>query len=271
MKKLTLTCTILWAACAFTFAGAPERYQSKEPIVELPQCAQFGGWEFGANVGGAVLDSTWNDNDNWIDNFSSDFNTSNPSKSREGVTLGGSVGYNFQRGCALFGLEADGSWTSIEGTDHHSPFPDGTELRIHDALNFWGSVRARSGVVVDNLLLYVTGGFAFADIDHDWSVGDRSPDAVNSQSSAVNAPDGQFSGMESFSADSFRWGGVAGVGAEWAINKKWSLRSEFLYIHFIEDNTSGFSEAGNQEVHFDTQDAMFVSRFALVYRFGSGN
>lgn len=271
MKKLSLTCTILCAACAFTFAGAPERYQSKEPVVELPQCAQFGGWELGLNVGGAVENSTWNDNDNWVDNFNFDFNTSNPSKSREGVTVGGSFGYNWQKGCALFGFIADGSWTSIDGTAQHSPFPDGTELRIHDAVNFWGSARARSGVVVDNLLLYVTGGFAFADIDHDWSVGDRNINVANSQSSAVNAPDGKFSPRESFSADSFRWGGVAGFGAEWAINKKWSLRSEFLYIYFIEDHTSGFSEAGNQEVHFDTQDSMLVSQFAVVYRFGGGN
>lgn len=269
MKKLTLTFAFLCAACAFTFAGAPERYQSKEPVVELPTCAQFGGFNVGLNVGGAMLDSTWNDNDNWVDNFSNDFNTSNPTKRREGVTVGGTLGYSWQRGCALFGFIADGSWTSIDGTASHTPTsdPDGTVLRIHDDLNFWGTARARSGVIVDNLLLYVTGGFVFADIDHHWSVDDPNPQSIAGNDNGGATPTGEVT-HEAFSADSFRWGGVAGFGAEWSLNDRWSVRSEYLYAFFAEEHTSGFSQAGSQQVHFDTQDTMAVAQICVIYRFG---
>lgn len=277
MKKLVLTSVLLLAACAFTFAGN-ERYPSKEPAVEqLPACAQFGGWDFGVNIGGALHHSTWNDNDAWVDNFSFDWAVGGLTNDRTGITTGGSFGYTWQRGCAIFGFQADGSWTSIDGSNTHSPVPDdneleGTILHLHDSLDFWGSVRTRAGVVVDNLLLYVTGGLAFADLEHRWTVTDEFFDNLNSNNprpSVVGGGQGEVVFVrESFSADSLRWGGIAGVGAEWALNSKWSFRTEYLYIYFTDEHTSGFSSEGSQNVDFDTQDSMMVSRFSLVYRFG---
>jgi outer membrane immunogenic protein len=255
MKRFTLTFVLLWTAGAFALAG-PVRFQNKDTVVPGPQCAQFGGFEVGAEVGGALYSRTWNDLDAWVDNFNSDWAVGGLSKDRTGVTAGGLLGYNFQRGCALFGLEIDGNWADLGGTTNQTPTSTvgGTTLHLKDDLNWWGTARTRAGIVVDNLLLFVTGGFAYADIDHRWTITDTN----NS-----NAP-------ESFSADSSRWGGVAGGGAEWAFNNSWSLRSEFLYIYFTEDHSSGFSNAGNQKVHFDTQDSMSVARFSVVYHFWGG-
>lgn len=256
MKKFTLTFTILWAACAFALAGN-ERYQSKEPVVELPTCAQFGGFNLGLTAGGAFHSWTWNDRDAWVDNFGNDWALGGVGKDRSGVTVGGSMGYDWQKNCALFGLVVDGSWTSIDGSTNYTPTsdPDGTMLRLHESVDFFGTARTRTGIVMDNLLLYITGGFAFANINHSWRIHDTDED-----------PD-----TESFSADSFRWGGVAGVGAEWAFNRSWSLRTEFLYAYFMEEHTDGFSPNGNQNVNFDNQDSMVVTRWSLVYRFGGGN
>jgi outer membrane immunogenic protein len=265
MKKFALTFAILCAACTFTFAGN-ERYPSKEsPVVQLPGCAQFGGFDVGLNIGGAMLYTTWNDKDSWADEFDDDFALSNPSKDRAGVTVGGTVGYNWQKGCALFGLIVDGSWTSIEGSTTYTPSSDTdtspTVIRLHDDLNFWATARARSGVVVDSLLLYITGGFAFADLEHHWH-GD------SDEIEAVTIPTGGTVAHEGFSADSFRWGGVMGVGAEWALNDRWSVRSEYLYAYFMEEHTGGFSETADQHVHFDSQDHMSVAQICLIYRFG---
>jgi outer membrane immunogenic protein len=229
-------------------------YPVKAMPAAVSRCANFAGWTGGVNVGSATHSSTWNDNDNWVDNFNFDFNTSNPSKTRTGVTAGLSGGYNWQSGCALYGVEVDGSWTSIKGTTTASPVGvPGTTLTIADRLNWWGTVRGRAGVVVDNLLIYTTGGFAFAKIRHDWSVVDPTVPAA-----------------ETFSAHSGRWGGVAGVGTEWSITPQWSVRSEFLYVYFKEDHQRGLSRAGAQIVHFDAQDSMFVSRIGAVYRWGGG-
>jgi outer membrane immunogenic protein len=256
MKKFALTAAALFSAAVLTFAGSPERYKSQQQTEIPPSCAQFGGFDVGVNIGGAFETNTWNDRDAWVDNFGSDWAVGGQTKDRTGITTGASVGYNWQKGCALFGLQVDGSWSSIDGSRELSPTsdPTGTKLTIDDQLDWWGTARTRTGVVVDNLLLYITGGFAFANIDHDWRIRDI----------------GSTPPSESFSADSFRWGGVAGFGGEWALNSRWSLRSEFLFVYFTEEKTDGFSEAGDQNVHFDSQDKMLVSRIALVYRFGGG-
>lgn len=255
MKKLALTFAMLWTACALTLAGT-EPYKTQQQTEIAPSCAQFGGFDVGINVGGAFHSWTWDDRDSWVDNFSSDWALGGVSKDRGGVTAGGSLGYNWQKGCALLGLVVDGSWTSIDGSTRYAPTddPNSTILHLKEDVNFFGTARARTGVVVDSLLLYVTGGFVVADIDHRWTVMDI----------------GEVPPVESFSSDSTRWGGVGGVGTEWAINDRWSFRSEFLYCYLGEENTSGFSPNGSQTVHFDNQDSMIVARAGIVFRFGGG-
>jgi long-subunit fatty acid transport protein len=60
---------------------------------------------------------------------------------------------------------------------------------------------------------------------------------------------------------------VLGVGAEWAFNANWSARTEFLYYILKEVQTSGVTVSNGQPVSFDSQDSMWVTRFALNYRF----
>jgi outer membrane immunogenic protein len=125
-------------------------------------------------------------------------------------------------------------------------------LTLTNDVQWYGSLRSRTGLIVDNLLLYVTGGFAYAKIDNIWTINDPN-----------TAPT-----VESFSAKDNRWGGVLGVGAEWAFNANWSIRTEFLYYIFKEVETSGFSQNAPGPVNFDSQDSMWVTRFAINYRFG---
>ena len=118
-------------------------------------------------------------------------------------------------------------------------------------MDWYGTARTRAGIIVDNLLVYATGGFAFAQIKNDFTVADP------------GIP------TESFSADKGRWGGVIGVGTEWAFNRNWSLKSEFLYIRFQEVTTDGVSRTDQtppQNVSFDNQDLMWVARLGVNYR-----
>src|SRR5581483_3543887 len=75
---------------------------------------------------------------------------------------GGEVGYNWQSGSALFGVEADGFWSGIKGSDASQA------LGVVDqtSLKWGGTLRARGGYAVDRLLLFFTGGWAFGDIEH---------------------------------------------------------------------------------------------------------
>ena len=97
-------------------------------------------------------------------------------------------------------------------------------------------------------------GFAFASIKQGWSITDTNNNNLT----------------ESFSSDKTRWGGVFGVGAEWAWTANWSLRTEALYMIFKEETASGFSAAGAQNVSFDLNNNVFVARAAVNYRFGGG-
>ena len=217
-----------------------------------PGCANFGGWNAGVNGGVAVQNTTWNDLDNWIDNFGNDFNSSSISRQRTGGTVGASLGYMWQTGCTVFGVEGDFNYAfGLDKTTTASPAVGGTTLSLHDKVSWWGTLRTRGGIAVDNVLLYLTGGLAAARLQHDWTIVDPAP------------------ATESFSAHETRWGGVVGAGAEWAVNDRWSIKSETLYIAFAEDHTSAFSTAGGQTVNFRTQDSLWISRIGATYRWGA--
>ena len=107
--------------------------------------------------------------------------------------------------------------------------------------------------MVDNILLYVTGGLAFANFNREWTLFD----------------DGNAL-TEVFSQQRWRWGGVVGVGTEWSFNNNWSLKSEFLYMAFERDEVAFTSVIHNPGVsqRFESQDSVWVSRIGLNYRFG---
>jgi outer membrane immunogenic protein len=81
---------------------------------------------------------------------------------------GGEVGYNWQSGPMVFGVEADGFWSGIKGSDL-SQFNNGT-LPIFaidtTKLKDGASLRARGGIAVDRLLLFFDGGWALGYLDH---------------------------------------------------------------------------------------------------------
>jgi outer membrane immunogenic protein len=123
---------------------------------------------------------------------------------------------------------------------------------VSSKLRGFGTLRARSGIVVDNLLLYVTGGLAWGSFDRSWTL--------------VSFADA----TETFSQRRTRWGGVVGVGTEWTWGGGWSIRSEFLYMRFSKDEvafTSALFDPGDVK-NFTSLDSIWTSRIGLTYRFG---
>lgn len=233
-------------------AAADLPVKSAAPMVARPACAQFGGFYAGINGGWANLRTTWIDRDAWVDNFGTDWAIGSVSRDKGGGTVGGQIGYNWQpTSCTVFGVELDANWAGISDTRTYSPDSGtGTVLTLEDRLRWFGTARTRAGVIVDNLMIYATGGFAYASIKHAWTVTDP----------------GSTPPLESFSSNSGRWGGVIGFGTEWAFSRNWSLKSEALYILFQDKTTSGFSPNGPDTVNFDTQDSMWVARMGVNYR-----
>ena len=70
-------------------------------------------------------------------------------------------GYNYQVNSLVFGLEADASWTSLKGSGSFNTIPGDVNWAIQNQLDWFGTVRGRVGVAVNNFLFYGTGGVAF--------------------------------------------------------------------------------------------------------------
>jgi outer membrane immunogenic protein len=85
-----------------------------------------------------------------------------------GGLAGGEAGYNWQSGNIVLGVEADGFWSGVKGSDI-SQFNAGTlPIGSIDATNLrsGATVRARGGIAVDRLLLFFTGGWAYGNFQH---------------------------------------------------------------------------------------------------------
>jgi outer membrane immunogenic protein len=126
----------------------------------------------------------------------------------DGVVLGATAGYNWQRGSLVFGVEGDFSWANITGSSNvcgpntSTPHPCGTKLESLETL------RARIGPALGERgqwFPYVTGGLATGEV-YAW---DSFTPASGSQ---------------------FRAGWTAGVGVETALSRRWSVKLEFLHV-----------------------------------------
>lgn len=165
-------------------------------------------------------------------------------------------GYNWQMNCTVFGIEADYSWSNLKNTAFETDGDVGADidsLTIESRLWGLGTIRTRTGVVVDNLLIYVTGGVAFANFKRTYTQVDNTTPA-----------------SETFQHSENRWGWVVGVGTEWAINQNWSVKGEVLYNQFKSDETTFvctvFCTAAPKR--FDNEDSVWVGRVGVNYRFG---
>ncbi len=154
------------------------------------------GFYAGINGGYAWGRSSWSDPA--IGANSGNFITS-------GGLVGGQVGYNWQTGAVVLGIESDADWMRIKGS---TTGPGGVCLadgggQCQTQQSWVGTTRARVGYAFDRWLPYVTGGVAYGNIQ-------------------VVQPSGTSSNTNV--------GWTAGAGVEYAINRNWSAKLEYLHI-----------------------------------------
>jgi outer membrane immunogenic protein len=261
MKKLFLATTAVVALAAASASAADlARPVYKAAPPPPPACAQFGGFYIGGWGGAGYYDHSWNDRDAWTSELSDDLQRSNVNAQKTGFIGGIQGGYNWQTGCTVFGIQADYGWSSINASVTETDGDVGIDtdsLTVSSRLRGLGTVRARTGVVVDNLLIYVTGGLAFAHLR-------RSASQID-----LNAPL-----TETFESNKNKWGWTLGVGTEWAMWGNWSLQSEVLFAKFEKDETSFTCSAAitcgppGELKRFDHHDSVWISKIGLNYRFG---
>jgi outer membrane immunogenic protein len=140
------------------------------------------------------------------------FSATIPSYDDQGVVGGGHVGFNWQVTQFVFGLEGDVEGTSYRGTDLiPGAGAGGASAIITSRADIEASIRARVGFALDRVLLYATGGGAYA--------------SLNNTSGTLGLP-------TTFSQTFGRFGWTAGAGVEYAIDPNWSVRVEYRYTDY---------------------------------------
>jgi outer membrane immunogenic protein len=142
-----------------------------------------------------------------------------------GGIAGGTAGCNLlQSGPWVFGVETDLSWTNKSGTGFDQPpYLAGTSNQTTE--QWLNTDRIRIGyAVLDNWLIYATGGFALAEVKYSIT---NAATIIGSTVSETHTANG--------------W--TAGAGVEWAVGGGWSVKAEYLYVNF--GNTPFFNFNGS--------------------------
>lgn len=186
------------AAAAADLGGAPRRGMKDRPYDAPPAYSvpfTWSGLYVGAHVGYSWTDTDWQ--------------SAIGDATGNGAVFGGQVGYNWQSGALVYGIEGDISSTNISGDNSC-----GAGFICSHSVNWMASVRGRLGTAFNSnrTLLYGTAGVAWADIDY-----------------ATTAP------ASSFSQTHVGW--VVGGGLEHALTPNLTARVEYLYYSFDEINS----------------------------------
>ena len=229
MKRILGTVMVTAALTAPGLAAdLGARTYTKAPVVA--PVSNWSGFYIGGNLGYG-----WGDGNSDFSFLPTpvDFNVNNATLGARstGVTGGAQLGYNWQIGSLVTGLEADIQGSSINGSARATsiiastgaPDPNGSFLTSEHKLSWFGTVRGRLGVTVTpDLLLYGTGGLAYGHVDA----------SANSQFNG-----GIFEAPASVSKTKVGW--TAGAGAEWMFAHNWSAKLEYLYVDLGSESAIG--------------------------------
>src|SRR5262245_57118081 len=207
MKRLLLATATTVALIAANAAQAADLgLPAKGPMAAPLPAWNWSGFYAGLNAGYARSTTVWHDLDGTINGVSGVLDD----ESTNGFIGGGQIGYNWQFRYAVVGLEADFNYLSVKQTTRLLDLvgPGATHWQIHDSMPWLGTVRGRVGLALDNVLIYATAGFAYGKAEHT---------VVGTFSTNVH----------DFGATKI--GAVGGVGAEFGLDPRWSVKAEGLY------------------------------------------
>lgn len=176
---------------------------------------------------------------------------------------GGQIGYSWQSKGWVFGVEADFQWTGEDGDVSACVDLISVCGKARYELDWFGTVRGRVGYLVfPDTLLYFTGGLAYGRVNADFSL----HPALGTTPASDSAT---------------KTGWVVGGGLEWALDRSWRVRAEYLYMDLGSMRTElgpvsvtvpaevpiDVTASGTVRTDFTDQ----IVRVGLSYKFGEGD
>jgi outer membrane immunogenic protein len=161
------------------------------------------------------------------------------SSSKSGGIYGGYLGCNWQNRAFVYGIEGD--FSGVSGSGSSQPGVNDTDYGFATKLQWLATIRGRAGLAVDNAMVYMTGGAAFANV----------------KASA-------FSGGGFFQDEvtDTRVGWTVGAGVEYMFTPNWIGRLEFLYADFG-NQTHTFQNTGYSS---NLSHELMIGRVGLAYK-----
>jgi len=195
---------------------------SRPNITPPPFVYNWNGFYLGGHVGYAWARGDGQMSDQTGASLGSD------SIATHGLIGGAQIGFNYAVAPSwVLGLEADFTGARLNTTTLNSAIAGQREYRLSD----FGTVRGRIGYAWERLMIYGTGGYAWA---HEEIVRTQVIGQVNAAFPGIIESD---SGLLS--------GWTAGIGAEWGVSPGWTLRAEYLHLD-LGSRPFTFPAAGQQ-------------------------
>jgi outer membrane immunogenic protein len=246
MKKLLLSSASIFvlATVAANAADLPLKAAPQRVVAPMPK---WTGFYFGGTVGisghSANLDyfQLWDD-----EGYSSEYGGPQRNSSA-GFGAGIYLGYNWQVGNVVWGIEGDISAHTNRVTEIFEHVDSEDQARLESKLDAFGSVRLRLGYPVGNVMPYITGGVAFAHTKNTYVVFDKSINFVRKK---------------------WDWGWVVGGGIEWMMLPRVIVRAEALYARLDGGTISDSGGYFSPSVQLDVKDQeIAIARVGAALKF----
>jgi outer membrane immunogenic protein len=138
----------------------------------------------------------------------------------DGFFAGGQLGYNYQWGSFVVGIEGDLQFANMGGRTAAQLVP--VPYIAGNTLEMFGTARGRIGFAFDRFLPYVTGGFA---------AGRNSMEFISVTTNSVTDKRTHV-------------GWTVGGGVEYALREGWSVKAEYLHVDLGEKSYVPYSSGG---------------------------
>lgn len=160
-----------------------------------------------------------------------------------GILGGGQIGYLAQSGVLVYGGELDIAFSGMK-TAFMNPMqiPPPNES-FAAKVDWFSTARVRLGYAIDRFLPFGSIGVAAVKLEN------RYNDPVDNTFSIVSG---------------VKWGWAGGGGLEYALDSRWSVRGEYLYVRLKKQSADAFD--GFNTFRFDWKNELHIGRFALNYR-----
>jgi outer membrane immunogenic protein len=229
------------AAAPATAADLAARPYTKAPPM-VAAIYDWTGFYIGINGGGASSHNCWD-----LNNFGGipvAPAVGEGCHDATGGLVGGQIGYRWQSSNFVFGIEGQGDWADLKGSNTSAAI--GAPFTNETKINAIGLITGQVGYAWNNVLWYVKGGAAVTG----------------------NKYKGIALGAVVDQTSETRWGGVVGTGLEFGFAPNWSVAVEYDHL-FMGNRNISFSTPGGAFTRTDNvRQDVDMGTVRVNYRWG---